>query len=223
MPRLACTMGRVRTILESVLVAGELVSLRPHAAEDAAPAFELVHEQDAILRWLEWSGPSDPAELAAFYRAWRVSDEQAEDYHFAVCRREDGALVGSLALRSIGHPGTANLGYWIGQPYWNRGYASEAVRLACWLAFRWLRAQAITSWVFRGNDASRRVLEKNGFRYVRTSWRPTARGGRRAEWSLALLATSWEDALAGWRPAREEIRRLGEPRPAGARSDDAGP
>lgn len=210
-------MSGVQGFLEWAEVRGELVSIRAHQPADAPRAFELVHDRQPILRWLHWSGPRDVAELAAFYAAWRADGEDAADYHLAVCRNEDGALVGSLGLRSSGHPESADLGYWFGEPYWNRGYASEAVRLACHLAFRHLGSQALTSWVFEGNDASRRVLEKNGFRYVRTSWRATEKGGRQAEWSLALLAEDWEGARGSWRPAREDIR------PCAARGSRAQP
>lgn len=215
--------GRVHPILETVRLEGERVLLRPHAEADAEPAFALLHERQPILRWLLWSGPREVGELATHFRAWRVGTDVADDYHMALCALPGEELVGSLSLRSIGHPGTVDLGYWIGEAFWNRGYASEGVRLAARLAFRHLGAQALTSWVFEGNDASRRVLEKNGFRYVRTAWRELAQGGRRAEWSLALLKEEWEERSRGWRPAREEVGLRPDPEAArGARRARAG-
>lgn len=204
----------MQRVLESAVLVGEQVHLRPHEPGDAERAFELLHGRDPILRWLVWDGPSSPAELEAYYRDWRVGDDEAHDYHLAIVRNEDDALVGSLGLRFLGHPGTGDLGYWLGEPYWGRGHASEAVRLACRLAFRHLAAHTLSSSVFVGNLASRRVLEKNGFRLVRTAQR-SVRGAPQPEWALALLAREWEQADGDWAP--EERVRLSRVTPHGER------
>ena len=147
--------------------------------------------------------PSGSAE--SVYRAWRVGTHDADDYHFAICRRSDEELVGSIGLRFIGHPGTGDVGYWVGEPHWNHGYASEAVKLVSHLAFEHLDAHALTSWVFLGNDSSRRVLEKAGFRYVRTSTRGHQGRDPVPEWSLALLRDEWKGREQVWKPRSESV------------------
>lgn len=195
-------------MLESAVLVGEQVSLRPHEPGDAERAFELLHRREPVLRWLVWDGPASSGELEAYYRDWRVCEDEACDYHLAIVRNEDHALVGSLGLRFLGHPETGDLGYWLGEPHWGRGYASEAVRLASRLAFRHVGARTLSSWVFVGNHASRRVLEKNGFRLVRTA-RRSLRGAVQSEWVLVLLAWEWEQADGSWIP--EERVHLAEP------------
>lgn len=78
---------------------------------------------------------------------------------------EEGVLVGLIGL----HPGedvysgTAELGYWIGEPFWGRGLASAAVEKILRLGFEELQLRRIHADVFEPNLASMRVLEKNGF------------------------------------------------------------
>jgi RimJ/RimL family protein N-acetyltransferase len=59
----------------------------------------------------------------------------------------------------------AELGYWIGVPFWGRGYATEAARAAVAFGFETLRLNRIYAHHFAGNTASQRVLEKIGMRH----------------------------------------------------------
>ena len=210
-------------ILEDVHLAGEHVRLRPHAESDARAAFGLLHAREPVLRWLVWDGPRDVGELASYYASWRVGSDDGDDYHLAVERIADGALVGSLGLRFLGHPGNGDLGYWIGERYQRQGYASEAVALAVHLAFTHLAADSLSAWVFVGNEASRRVLEKAGFRYVRTATRDLPGRGLQEEWSLALLRSEWERREARLRPLEERIRTESTSLPGGGEERSAEP
>ena len=75
-------------------------------------------------------------------------------------------FVGSIGLKNIDLVNKkANLGYWIGEQYWNRGIATECVRLMIDYAFSsQLALNEISAYVFPENKASIRVLEKNGMR-----------------------------------------------------------
>lgn len=59
---------------------------------------------------------------------------------------------------------SAELGYWIGEPYWNKGFATVAVNLIVEYGFSILKLERIFSGVFDFNKASQRVLEKTGFK-----------------------------------------------------------
>jgi RimJ/RimL family protein N-acetyltransferase len=58
---------------------------------------------------------------------------------------------------------TAEIGYWIAEPYWGRGIATEAVRLLKHYAFASFDILRLQAEVFQHNTASMRVLQKNGF------------------------------------------------------------
>jgi ribosomal-protein-alanine N-acetyltransferase len=73
--------------------------------------------------------------------------------------------IGGIGLE-IGrdvHRFTAELGYWLGEPFWGRGIMTEAVKLFTPWAFEQFTLHRIYANVFAGNEASVRVLEKAGF------------------------------------------------------------
>jgi len=59
---------------------------------------------------------------------------------------------------------SAEIGYWIGETYWNRGIATLAVGAAAQYAFANFDLVRLYATVFEWNPASARVLEKNGFK-----------------------------------------------------------
>jgi RimJ/RimL family protein N-acetyltransferase len=80
---------------------------------------------------------------------------------FAV--RHEGRLVGVVGLEVARAHDRAELGYWVGRPYWGRGFATEAARAAVAFAFIQFQLEKVTANHFVGNDASGRVLAKLGF------------------------------------------------------------
>ncbi len=77
----------------------------------------------------------------------------------------EGEYVGNIGLHQQGdvYRKTAELGYFIGEPWWGRGITTRAVKLICEYGFRELEVIKIFSGVFSFNTASQRVLEKCGF------------------------------------------------------------
>jgi len=77
----------------------------------------------------------------------------------------EGNYVGNIGLNRQDdvYRKTAELGYFIGEPYWNRGITTRAVNLICEYGFRELDIIKIFSGVFEYNLPSQKVLEKCGF------------------------------------------------------------
>ncbi|MGE5347770.1 MAG: GNAT family N-acetyltransferase [Actinomycetota bacterium] len=77
----------------------------------------------------------------------------------------EGEYVGNIGIHKQDdvYRKTAELGYFIGEQYWNRGITTRAVNLICDYGFRELDVIKIFSGVFSFNTASQRVLEKCGF------------------------------------------------------------
>jgi [ribosomal protein S5]-alanine N-acetyltransferase len=81
-----------------------------------------------------------------------------------------GQFIGGIGI-SVREHGEWELGYWLGEPYWNRGYASEAAEALRDYAFEVLKLPHIVAGHFSDNHASGRVLTKLGFRYTKESRR----------------------------------------------------
>jgi [ribosomal protein S5]-alanine N-acetyltransferase len=74
-------------------------------------------------------------------------------------------LIGALGLRFELEDQRAELGYWIGKPYWNQGYCTEAARAALQFGFEQLGLNRIFAHHFLRNPASGRVMQKLGMVY----------------------------------------------------------
>ena len=69
--------------------------------------------------------------------------------------------IGFILTEGVIHRG--EVGYWIGEPFWGKGIATDAVARVCEIGFQEFKFEKITAHVFSFNPASCRVLEKNGF------------------------------------------------------------
>lgn len=90
---------------------------------------------------------------------------------YAVVLKTAGEPVGSVGIMfppggsAPMEEGEAELGYWIGVPHWGQGLIPEAVLRLQERCFMELGCKAVWAMYFAGNERSRRVMEKCGFRY----------------------------------------------------------
>ncbi len=93
---------------------------------------------------------------------------------FAVCLKKDRKAIGSIGLM-LGKNSHLNLpdqeaeiGYWIGEPFWGQGLIPEACLALIRRAFEELKLKKLWCGYFDGNEKSKRVQEKCGFVYHHT-------------------------------------------------------
>lgn len=87
-----------------------------------------------------------------------------DEYHFGIQLPERSAAAGCIGLKKISLENKkAEVGYWLGEDYWNRGIISEALSLILFFAFDTLQLHRVYAMVDSGNPGSMRVLEKLGF------------------------------------------------------------
>src|SRR5690606_33382850 len=87
-----------------------------------------------------------------------------EEARFAMTTVDDG-LVGSIGLRIVPAHRHAELGYWVGRPFWGRGYATEAAHLVAAYGFEQRGLHRLVAHHLTRNPASGRVLLKLGMRH----------------------------------------------------------
>jgi ribosomal-protein-alanine N-acetyltransferase len=85
---------------------------------------------------------------------------------WATILKEEKKYMGGCGLRAGDKKGEAHLGYYLAQPYWGRGFASEASLASIGVAFTRLRLVRLLADVEKGNDASEHILQKFGFKYI---------------------------------------------------------
>lgn len=114
--------------------------------------------------------------------------------------RDGGALVGVIDMHLEPEADSAEIGYWIGVPFWGRGYATEAVRAIIDFGFATLGLNRIHAEHFPRNPASGRVMAKAGM-VLEGTLRQAIRKGTAYE-DLAVYAILREDWLRASRTAR---------------------
>ncbi|HIT69990.1 MAG TPA: GNAT family N-acetyltransferase [Candidatus Aphodomonas merdavium] len=90
---------------------------------------------------------------------------------YAICEKGNGTPIGAIELKCGANTGLTEredeceLGYWLGKPFWGRGYVPEAAEELIRYAFEALGMTAIWCCSFEGNRKSQSVQKKLGFRY----------------------------------------------------------
>ncbi len=173
---------------------GRAVYLRRPTLGDRDEFLALTRASRRAHRGLAAS-PTSPDE----YELWLERSRAADVAAFLVCRTEDDAIVGSVALSQIfrGNFQSAYLGYQIGAPHAGRGYMTEALKLVLKHAFRTLGLHRVEANVQPGNEASIRVVRRAGFTREGYSRRYLKIGGRwRDHERWAILREEWASKKA---------------------------
>lgn len=150
-----------------VLKAGA-VTLRPPQMADFFAWADLREASRAHLTPYEPQWTLDELSKSAYReRMKRYQRDIKEDqgYAFFVFAGADRALVGGITLANIrrGVAQTAAVGYWIGRPFAQLGYASAALAAVSLFAFEEIRLHRLEAACMPANAASLRTLERGGF------------------------------------------------------------
>jgi len=136
--------------------------LRPFTLADAPDVQRLASERDIASTTLNIPHPYEDGMAEQWIEAHEERYEKGELANFAVVLRSDDSLIGSIGLSINQQHAYAELGYWIGKPYWNRGYCTEAAEAVVRYGFEVLGLKRICACHFKRNPASERVLRKIG-------------------------------------------------------------
>jgi len=144
-----------------VLVTERLV-LRPPHEEDVEDLSELANNRRVAEMLGRMPHPYGEAEARSFIATSKLAGLGGAVY--ALTLADNGALVGCAGLTR--NERGLELGYWVGEPFWGKGYATEAAHALVDLAFRATDINALHASCRVINPASRRVIHKCGFQYA---------------------------------------------------------
>lgn len=146
------------------LIETKRLYFRPWAEDDANELFALASDPDVGPRagWPPHKSADESREV--------IQTVFANDHVWALVLKEAGCIVGCMGYythreSNIGiEEDEAEIGYWIGKSYWNRGLCTEALRAMIDYCFNTVGYVTLWSDYFVDNPASGRVMEKCGFR-----------------------------------------------------------
>ena len=129
---------------------------------------------------------------------------------YAIVLKETGLPIGSIGLHHndlASKDDEAELGYWLGVPYWGQGLVPEASRELLRHAFEDLKLVRVWCAYYDGNEKSRRVQEKLGFNYQWTSENvPVPQMGETRKGHVNMMTKEeWESLVSLYTPSLEEL------------------
>jgi len=144
----------------SILATERLVLRRPREAD--MPALVTLADNRHVAEMLaRMPHPYGPAEARSFLAMARNNRAGAV---YALTLASNGTFIGCAGLNPTDRG--LELGYWIGEPYWKAGFATEAAHALVDLAFNATGVNVLHASCRVINPASRRVIHKCGFQYA---------------------------------------------------------
>ncbi len=143
---------------------GDRVLLEPLGHQHTDAIAPLADDPDVSRYTARLPHPYTADDAARFVTEAMALARDGRAVTLAILRRGDRALMGVVGLDlDADRPGVAEIGYWLGRPFWGQGIGREAVRLALDHGFRDLGLTSVEAGVVEANVASTRLLERLGF------------------------------------------------------------
>jgi len=152
---------------------GSRIRLRPLRADDVDALYAL-HSDSQVMRYWSRTAWTDRAESIS-HLGRMAQAERDGDIPWAIARREDDVLIGSLSLfQIVPEHARGMFGYALQSASWGHGFALEAARLGLAHAFSALGLERIEADIDPANQPSRRLAERLGFKQeglLRRRWK----------------------------------------------------
>jgi len=141
------------------------LALRPFTLDDVDAVQKLASAREVALNTLTIPHPYTKQDARDWITPQQEHFQEGLESTFAITLKSSGDLIGAIGLVMKKEYQIAEMGYWIGKPYWNHGYCSEAAQEILRFGFQNLALHRIFAQHFARNPASGRVLEKIGMQY----------------------------------------------------------
>jgi RimJ/RimL family protein N-acetyltransferase len=136
--------------------------LRPLVPGDAAAVQALAGDREVAYSTLNIPHPYPDGAAEAWIGTLPVAYDCGDAVVFGLTMRDGGALVGTCGLKLELPHSRAEIGYWIGRPFWGQGLATEAARAVIEYAFTRLGVRRVYAHYYSRNPASGAVMRKLG-------------------------------------------------------------
>ena len=181
--------------------------LRSFDREDIPALVRLAGAREIAATTIQIPHPYKEEDASNFIAKAEANCREGLSAGFAISLPQEKELCGAIGLHLANEHLHAELGYWVGVPFWGRGFATEAARAVVEFGFRTLRLRRIFAHHFAGNTASQRVLEKIGMTHEGRSRQHVVKWGKFLDLeNYGLLAEEFragEPARRGESPPRD--------------------
>jgi len=141
------------------------LTLRPFTKVDSVDVQKLAGNINVSKSTLNIPHPFNDQQAREWIACHQLQWYQKIAVNYAIVYNNTGDLVGSISLVDIAR-GEATLGYWIGEPYWNLGFCTEASNALIRFAFKTIGLTKVIANHASNNPASGRVMKKVGMAHI---------------------------------------------------------
>ena len=152
-------------MIQQAILETERLILRRFTLEDAPRVQLLAGDKAIAATTLNIPYPYEDGMAEEWIGTHKEQREAGKLENFALIQKEDNLLVGAIGLVIKKEFDSAELGYWVGKPYWGKGYCTEAAQAVLKYSFEQLSLNRVFAGHFTINPASGRVMEKAGMKY----------------------------------------------------------
>ncbi len=165
-------MGQIPTLVTDRLI------LRPFTLDDAPAVKELAGEWEIAETTANIPHPYEEGMAEEWISTHQEAFDKEEAVTFAITLKPDGVLIGAIGIHINKTNRLAEMGYWIGKPYWNQGHCTEATKEVLRYVFEALGLNRAQARHMTKNPASGRVMHKVGMKYEGTLRQSVFRWGK---------------------------------------------
>ena len=173
----------------------ERLILRQLELNDAPRIQQLAAALEVARNTLSMPHPYEDGVAEKFIGQVNEEWEQGAAYVFCIALKSDNLLIGVTGIHPRELHRQAEIGYWLGVPYWNKGYGTEAARRLMQFGFEDLNLNRVHASYFTRNPASTSIMQKNGMTYKGTMRQHYIRFGEFMDVGIyAILRSEWDAA-----------------------------
>ena len=140
----------------------ERLRLRFFTEQDANEVQKLCNNFNIYKTTLYIPHPYTVEDALNWMQNHRKNFEENKGYEFAITNKETGELLGAIGLSHNERHKQGELAYWVGEPFWNNGYGTEAAKAMLQFAFEVKGMHKVFARFFSSNPASGKIMEKIG-------------------------------------------------------------
>jgi RimJ/RimL family protein N-acetyltransferase len=176
---------------QPTLETGRLL-LRPFTLSDAPDVKRLAGDRAIADTTLNIPHPYEDGMAEKWIATHQPQFEAGKLANFAITLRDTAELTGAVGLSIVARFDHAELGYWVGVPFWNRGYCTEAAEAVLDYGFNTLNLNRIYATHLKRNPSSGRVMQKLGMQHEGVARQHVKRWNRYEDLVLyGILKVEW--------------------------------
>lgn len=176
--------------LDIPLLKSDRLILRAFTLDDVPCVERLLNTPEIAATTLNVAYPYPSGAAEGWIRTHAAAARAGENFNWAITLHDTDEVIGTVGLSMVSKHKRTGLGYWLGVPYWNHGYMTEAVVRVIDFAFEDLACVRVEAGYIPSNPASGRVLDKAGMEYEGTFRSYFQQRGRSVDIAMRAIVRS---------------------------------